>query len=96
MTEQGSDNPLLRRWDTPYGLPPFDRLRPEHFKPALEVAIREHRAEFDRIADNPRAATFDNTVAAFDLCGRRLERIAAAFHNLTTSATDPQPRVVQL
>ena len=88
-------NPLLDDWDTPYGLPPFDRLRAEHFEPALHAAMAEHRAELAAIAADPSPADFDNTAAAFDRAGRRLARIAAAFYNLTSSATSPELQAVQ-
>jgi len=38
-------NPLLQTWETPFGLPPFERVRPERFAPALEAAMRTHRNE---------------------------------------------------
>ena len=82
-----ADNPLLQPWDTPYGLPPFDRVRPEHFEPALESAMRSHLAEIDAIAGNGDAPTFANTVAALDCAGRALARVELLFHNLCASET---------
>jgi peptidyl-dipeptidase Dcp len=82
-----SSNPLLQAWDTPHGLPPFERVRPEHFAPAFEVALRQHLAEIDAIAQDPRPADFDNTVAALDRCGRLFNRIESLFYNLTASET---------
>lgn len=90
-----ADNPLLQDWDTPYGLPPFAALRAEHFEPALREAMRQHRAELAAIASHPAPADFDNTVAAFDRAGRRLNRIAATFYTLTASATSPELQAVQ-
>ncbi|MBI5277682.1 MAG: M3 family metallopeptidase [Burkholderiales bacterium] len=87
MTEE--TNPLLRPWTAPYGLPPFDRVQPGHFEPAFEVAMRQHREEFDAIAANPEAPTFDNTIAAFDRSGRLFARIEALFDNLCASETSP-------
>ena len=81
------DNPLLQPWDTPHGLPPFARVRPEHFAPAFEVALKQHRAEVDAIAHDPRPADFENTVAALDRCGRLFGRIDALFYNLAASET---------
>ena len=46
-------NPLLQNWTAPYGLPPFDRVRPEHFQPAFEAAMQAHRQELDAIAASP-------------------------------------------
>ena len=45
-----TSNPLLAPWNTPYGLPPFEATRPEHFRPAFEQALAEQRAEIDAIA----------------------------------------------
>jgi peptidyl-dipeptidase Dcp len=59
-------NPLLAEWHTPHQLPPFDALRPEHFAPAFDAAMRAHRDELEVIAAQPGAPDFDNTLAAFD------------------------------
>jgi peptidyl-dipeptidase Dcp len=88
-------NPLLQPWTGPYGLPPFAALRPEHFQPAYDVGMREHLAEVDAIAADPAPATFDNTIQAFDRCGRTLKRIDLLFHNLTSSETSPELQAVQ-
>ena len=89
-----SDNPLLRDWDAPHGLPPFDAIRPEHFEPALREAMRVNRAELDAIAAQSAPPTFDNTIAAFDRCARLLGRIEAVFYNLTASHTSPALQAV--
>jgi peptidyl-dipeptidase Dcp len=89
-------NPLLGPWDTPYGLPPFAVLRPEHFQPAYDAALADHRAEVEAIAAQPAAPTFANTVEAFDRAGRLLARLDGTFHNLTASETSPALQAVQL
>jgi peptidyl-dipeptidase Dcp len=83
------DNPLLQRWTTPYGLPPFEAIRPEHFVPAFDQAMSSHRAEIDTIAAGVAAPTFENTLAAFDRSGGDLARIEKVFYNLTASETSP-------
>ena len=88
-------NPLLDPWNTPYGLPPFDAIRAEHFGPAFEQACASHRAEIDRIGADPRPADFDNTVAAFDRSGRDLQRIEGVFYNLASSETSPALQAVE-
>jgi len=88
-------NPLLQDWDTPYGLPPFERIRPEHFEPALRDAMQINRDELDAIAATPEQPSFDNTVAAFDRCARLLARIESVFYNLTASHTSPELQAVQ-
>jgi peptidyl-dipeptidase Dcp len=90
-----TSNPLLAAWDTPHGLPPFADIRPEHFKPAFDVALAEHRADIEAIANDPAAPTFENTVAAFDRSGRAYVRLEATFYNLTSSETSPALQAVE-
>jgi peptidyl-dipeptidase Dcp len=90
-----STNPLLAEWHAPYGLPPFDSIRAEHFAPALQAAMREHIAELDAIAAQAQPPSFDNTLAAFDRGARLLSRIEAVFYNLTASQTSPALQAVQ-
>ena len=66
-----TSNPLLAPWDGPYsGVPPFDRARPEHLGPALEAAMAENLSEVDRVANDPAAPSFENTIAAMERAGR--------------------------
>ena len=94
-TTPTTPNPLLESWDTPYGLPPFDKVRAEDFLPAFELAMHEHRAELDAIAAAGTEPDFDNTVAAFDRSGRLLVRLASLFHNLASSETSPALQAVE-
>jgi peptidyl-dipeptidase Dcp len=91
----GTTNPLLQPWTGAYQLPPFLDLRPEHFEPAYEVAMREQLAEVEAIATNPRPPTFENTVQALDRGGRTFERIDNVFHNLAASEASPALQAVQ-
>ena len=92
---QATSNPLLQPWTTPYGLPPFEAVRTEHFEPAFEAALSEHLAEIDAIGADPLPPTFENTIAAIDRSGRPLQRIEALFHNLTSSETSPALQAVE-
>jgi len=84
------DNPLLSAPDTPYQTPPFDRIENEHFLPAVEEAMRRHKAEIDAIVSNPEAATFDNTVAAMDTTGQLLDYVISVFYSLLGTVTSPE------
>jgi peptidyl-dipeptidase Dcp len=77
-----SNNPLLEAWTGPFGAPPFDRIRPEHFRPAFDAALAEKRAEIDAIAANPEAPTFDNTIGALERSGKALDRVGSVFFAL--------------
>ena len=78
-------NPLLAPWTTPFGVPPFDRIRPEHFAPAFEHAMREHLQEIAAIGADPAEPSFANTIEAMQRGGRLLSRISMAFSNLVVS-----------
>jgi peptidyl-dipeptidase Dcp len=80
-------NPLLEEWTAPFGAPPLDRIRPEHFPPAYAQAFAEHDAEIARIAHDPAAPDFGNTIIAFEKSGSLLTRIDAVFFVLSGAAT---------
>jgi peptidyl-dipeptidase Dcp len=82
------ENPLLAESDLPLGMPRFDLIMDEHFGPAHERGMAEHRAEIRRIADQPEAATFENTIVALERSGRALHRTRAVFGNLTAAHTN--------
>ena len=88
-------NPLLDAWNTPHGLPPFAETNAGHFAAAFDVALKAHRADLDVITTNAGAPTFENTLAAFDKCGRLLTRIDQMFYNLTASETSPALQAVE-
>ena len=90
-----TSNPLLQPWDTPHGLPPFEKLAPEHFAPALDLALHEHLGDIERIAGDLQAPSFDNTIAALDRSGRLLDRVASLFYNLASSETSPALQEVE-
>jgi peptidyl-dipeptidase Dcp len=75
-------NPLLEPWTDPFGAPPFERIRVEHFRPAFDAALAQKRAEIVSIAANPEAPTFDNTICALERSGKALDRVASVFFNL--------------
>ncbi len=83
-----SDNPLLEDWTVSDGVPPFSRIKPEHFLPAYARALDEHAAEVAAIAAAPESPTFANTIAALELSGRSLERIDNVFHLLAGAHTN--------
>src|ERR1700761_6361646 len=77
-----SQNPLLADWNTLDGVPPFDRITPEHFRTAYADALAKHEAEIAAIAADPATPTFDNTIAAMERSGRTLTRVGNIFHVL--------------
>ena len=91
-----TSNPLLAPWDGPYsGVPPFDRARPEHLGPALEAAMAENLAEVDRIANDPAAPTFENTIAAMERTGRTLDRVGTIYGIFVSNLNDDAVQAVE-
>lgn len=90
-TSRGKQNPLLARWTTAFGAPPFAKIETKHFRPALNAAFREHKAEIEKIASNSARPTFTNTVLALEKSGTLLSRVGAVFGNL--EATDSTPEL---
>ena len=87
-------NPLLEPWAT--GLPPFARIRAEHFEPAFRAAMAAQLAEIDAIGSDPAAPTFTNTIAALDRSGRLFNRIESVLQNLASSETTPELQAVEM
>jgi peptidyl-dipeptidase Dcp len=95
MSEPASLNPLLRTWDTPFGIPPFADIRPEHFLPAFGQAMVEHATEVEAIAAQAAPADFDNTVVALENSGRLLSRVSSVFHALAGAHTNDALQAVE-
>ena len=82
-------NPFLTEWDTPYGIPPFDKILPADYIPAVQAGIDQQNAEIDAITANPDAPTFENTIAPLELSGEILSKVVGVFYNITeTDRTD--------
>ncbi len=94
----GADNPLLTidEWSTPYGVPPFDQIRAEHFMPAFDRAMALHDAEIDAIVNNNDEPSFANVVQACDDAGRMLEEVSLIFEMLSSSDLTDELQAVQV
>ena len=82
-----ASNPFFEEWTTPFGMPPFERIRPEHYRPAFKAGIAERTKEVDAIASNPAAPTFANTVEALEGGGLALAKVNDVFSTLTGAET---------
>jgi peptidyl-dipeptidase Dcp len=90
-----SDNPFLVESALPYHLPPFDKIKDEHFVPATEAGMQEQLKEVDAVAANAEKATFDNTVVALERTGRLLDRAQRTFSNLNAADTNPARQKIE-
>ena len=90
------ENPFFAEWNTPYGVPPFDRIEPEHFLPALERGMSLHDAEIDAITSNNDEATFENVILAYDNSGKMLAQVALIFDMLCAAENTPALEKIQV
>ncbi|MBQ9819810.1 MAG: M3 family metallopeptidase [Bacteroidales bacterium] len=91
-----NSNPLLQEWNTPYGIPPFDEIALTDYIPAVKQGIKEQKKELEAILANPDTPTFENTVAAWELSGKTLDRVSGLLFNLCeTEADDAMNAVVE-
>lgn len=93
--EDANANPLLAQWDTPFGVPPFDKIKPEHYKPAFEAAMKEENREIQAIVDNDEAPSFENVIVALDNSGSLMSRVSSVFFGVTSADTNPELQAIQ-
>ncbi len=90
-----SGNPLIATWNTPFGLPPFESIAPEHYKPAFDQALADQQIEIAAIAGSEAAPTFANTIEALERSGAALKRVGGVFFNLAGSHTNEAIQAIE-
>src|ERR1044072_4147987 len=96
MMNMNTDNPLLTKWEGPYGgVPPFDRVQIPLFKPALEAGMAEQIAETEKIANNPAPPDFENTIVALERTGEALDRVGTLYSIWGSTMASPDYQAVQ-
>ena len=83
-------NPLLEKFNTPYGTVPFSLIKEDHFLPALKEAIVIGKGQIDDIVNNNEAATFENTIEAMQYAGELVGQTATVFFNLNSAETNDE------
>ena len=83
-------NPFLETYTTPHGTVPFDRIKTEHYEPAIREGMRRQNEEIDAITNNPEAPTFANTILAYEKSGELLHRVSSVFGNLLSAETSDE------
>ena len=90
-----TSNPFFTQSTLDFQLPPFDRIRDEHYGPAFDRGMAEQLKEIDAIANASEAPTFENTIVALEKSGRTLARVSAVFFNLTGANTNDAMEAIQ-
>lgn len=95
-TTKTGTNPFLTEWDTPYGIPPFDKIQIDDYIPAIKAGIGQQQKEIDAITANPEAPTFENTIVPLELSGNILSKVAGVLYNISeTDRSDALDSVVE-
>lgn len=87
-TTKNNDNPFFQPYDATYDVPPFDKIKTEHYLPAFYEGMKQHQAEIDSIANDPTAPTFANTVEQMEFSGDLLKKVSYVFFNLLSADTN--------
>lgn len=87
---QSTNNPFFQNYDTPFGTPPFNEIKTEHYEPAFDEAIRQLESEVQIIANNNQPATFENTIVTLERSGDLLNKVSSAFFNVLNAEADDE------
>jgi len=88
--KQSNENPFLSDYNTPFGVPPFDKIRTEHYIPAIEEGMRQHNLEIEAIVSNSEEPDFNNTILALDISGELLHQVYLTFDNLSIAESNDE------
>ena len=89
-------NPFLQEWDTPYGIPPFEKITLADYIPAVKAGIEQQEKELEAILNNPEAPTFKNTIDAYERSGEILDKVTGVLYNLQeTDGGDEMDKVAE-
>jgi peptidyl-dipeptidase Dcp len=95
QTSSMNDNPLLTESTLPFRYPRFDALKNEHFAPAFERGMAEHKREIEALARSKEKPSFENTIVEMEKAGQLLSRTARAFFSLNGTNTNPEMQKLQ-
>jgi peptidyl-dipeptidase Dcp len=84
------DNPFFGEYQTPYEVPPFDKIKTEHYLPAFKEGIKQQAKEVEGIVKNAQEPSFANTIEALELSGEMLRRVQYVFFNLHEAETNSE------
>lgn len=89
-------NPFYEYWDTPFGIPPFEKITVSDMREALDEGFRQGLAEVEAIVDQSDEPSFENTIEAFERTGHLLNKVAGVFSNLTSAHTNDELQALQM
>ena len=93
-SDNENKNPFLTEWDTPFGTPPFDKIKQGHYLPAFKKGIEEQKEEIESIIDNTEEPTFENTIEALEYSGSLLDKVSRVFNAMTDAMTNDELQAI--
>lgn len=93
---QTETNPFFTEFQTPNGVPPFDKIKLEHYEPAYQKGMEEQTANIQAIVSNSEAPTFENVIVAFDNSSPILDRVKGVFDNMTEAETTDELTAISI
>jgi peptidyl-dipeptidase Dcp len=87
---QTETNPFFTDYATPFDVPPFEKIKAEHYLPAFEEGIKQHDVQIATIVNNPEKPNFENTILAKEESGELLRKVSNVFFNLTEANTNKE------
>ncbi len=88
--KKSDENPFFTEWKTPYGIPPFEKIKNEHFIPAFELGMKQQKEAIQDVVNSSEQATFKNTIEAIENSGKLLSRVSSVFSNLRSANTSAE------
>lgn len=85
-----SENPFFIEYSTPFGVPPFDKIKIEHYKPAFLKGMEEQKQEIETILNQRSMPDFENTIVALDRSGQLLKKVSSVFYGLNSAHTSEE------
>ena len=92
--KKNMDNPFITGWDTPYGIPAFEQIKPEHYMPAFQEGMKQQKDEIAAIVANTEEPTFQNTIEALEYSGELLNTVSSVFFNLLESNNSDEMQAI--
>lgn len=90
-----TDNPLLKEYDTPYGIAPFDKITLDNYREGFLRGMEEQKQEVEAIIRNRAVPDFENTIAALDQSGKLLRKVQSTFGPISSSNSTAEMRALQ-
>ena len=90
------NNPFFSEYNTPFEVPPFELIQPEHYVPAFEKGMNDHKVEIEKLINSKKEPTFENTIEVFDHSGKLLGKVASVFYSQTSANTNEELQKIQM